>query len=95
MKRNRVRLTESQLHRVIKDSVKRVLREAEEWDDFGVAYDKNGVEIHEGDMVMWVDPETGRKARYEVYDTPTEDMVKLYNKYGECEALPSECVVIR
>lgn len=34
MQRNRIRLTESQLHRVIKESVKRVLREGQGWNAF-------------------------------------------------------------
>ena len=38
MKKNRVRLTESQLHRVIKESVKRVLREANGMEDLAASY---------------------------------------------------------
>lgn len=58
------------------------------------AYDKNGREIHKGDSVIWVDPETGNKTEYEVYEEPTEEMVKLANDYGECEAFPCECILI-
>lgn len=60
------------------------------------AYDKNGVEIHTGDKVIWTDPDDGHQAEYEVYDKyPTQDMVKLWSEYGECEALPQECEVIK
>jgi len=58
------------------------------------AYDKNGQEIHKGSIVMWRDPETGRKTKYEVYEEPTSEMVKMANDYGECEAFPDECLVI-
>ena len=44
--------------------------------------------------MVWRDPETGAETLYEVYDEPTEDMVCLWSKHGECEALPSECFVI-
>ena len=42
MRKNRIRLTESQLHRVIKESVKRILKEGFE-DSFDVVvYDRDG-----------------------------------------------------
>lgn len=94
--RKRVRLRESDLHRIVKESVKRVLRESE-FDDFDYdekAYDIKGCEIHKGDIVIWTDPETRRKVKYEVYEEPSSEMVKMANKYGECEALPEECLVI-
>lgn len=94
--KQRIRLTESQLHRVIKESVKRVLRESNELDDFEeTAYDCNGVEIHEGDIVVWTDPDGDRKVKYEVFGTPNSEMVQLWSKYGECEAFPHKCKVIR
>lgn len=55
--------------------------------------DKRGKPIHKDDIVDWHDPETKRISRYMVYEEPTEDMVKLWSRYGECEALPEECVV--
>ncbi len=55
--------------------------------------DANGCEIHKGDHVVWQDPETGNVSRYEVYEEPTEDMVKLWSNNGECEALPKECTI--
>jgi hypothetical protein len=55
--------------------------------------DANGCEIHKGDHVLWCDPETGNTSEYEVYEEPTEDMVKLSSSYGECEALPKECTI--
>lgn len=110
-KKNTIRMNESQLKKVVAGVVKNVLNEyydKERWsqaeggyipnddeEDFGTAYDAKGKEIHEGDIVVWIDPETGRKTKYKVYDTPTEDMVKLHNKHGECEALPEECIVIK
>lgn len=60
----------------------------------GKAYDMRGKEIKSGQLVVWHDPETGRMTPYEVYGEPTEDMVSLWSKYGECEALPQECEVI-
>lgn len=59
-----------------------------------IARDCNGKVIREGDLVAWRDPETGVETLYEVYDEPTEDMVRLWSFLGECEALPSECLVI-
>lgn len=59
-----------------------------------IVRDCNGKVIREGDLVVWRDPETGTETLYEVYDEPTEDMVRLWNKQGECEALPSECHVV-
>lgn len=58
------------------------------------AYDENGKEIHKGDIVIWTDPETGMKVKYDVYEEPTSEMVKLANQYGECEAFPEECLVV-
>lgn len=55
---------------------------------------RNGQEIHKGSVVMWMDPETGRKIKYGVYEEPTSEMVKLANDYGECEAFPHECIVV-
>lgn len=92
MKTNKrvIRLNESKLHNIVAESVKRVLREWEE----EIVYDRKGNEIHNGSIVIWRDPETGHKSRYKVYEEPTEDMVKLWSKYGECEALPHECIVV-
>ncbi|MCQ2199436.1 MAG: hypothetical protein MJZ19_06925 [Paludibacteraceae bacterium] len=59
------------------------------------AYDCNGVEIKTGDIVVWTDPDGGRKVKYEVFEEPNSEMVKLWSKYGECEALPDECRVIK
>ena len=61
----------------------------------GIAYDRNGHEIHKGDTVIWTDPELGYDAEYEVYEEPTEEMVKMANDYGECEAFPHECMVVK
>lgn len=60
-----------------------------------IPYDANGTEIVSGDLVVWTDPDGGRKIKYEVFGNPTSEMVQLWNKYGECEALPHECVVIK
>lgn len=57
--------------------------------------DKEGNVLSKGDKVIWTDPETGESAAYEVYDEPYEDIVKLSNEYGDCEALPEECVIIK
>ena len=62
-----IRLTESDLHRIIKNSVKRVLREHDaddpDYGQFGDYYDsmyyKNDVE-HECSTMYWIDPTTGK-----------------------------------
>ena len=64
-------------------------------EEFDVVIDRKGKQIHKGDTVIWIDPETGHKSKYQVYDRPLEEMVKLWSKYGECEALPSECIVVK
>ena len=60
-------------------------------DDEDAVIDANGYTIKKGDKVIWTDPDTGNKAEYEVYEEPTEEMVKLWGEYGECEAHPWEC----
>ena len=57
--------------------------------------DKEGNVLSKGSKVIWTDPETGESAEYEVYDEPSEDIVKLSNEHGDCEALPEECVIIK
>ena len=56
--------------------------------------DVNGVELCVNDIVEWTDPETKRKVKYEIYEEPSAEMVKLCSKYGECEAFPCECRII-
>lgn len=56
--------------------------------------DCNSIEIKKGSKVIWYDPETNSREIFEVYEKPTEDLVKLWNQYSECEALPKECIVI-
>ena len=63
-------------------------------DEDEIVLDANGYIIKKGNKVIWTDPETGNKVKYEVYEEPTAEMVKLANKYGECEAFPWECRVI-
>ena len=58
-------------------------------------YDMYGSELEKGDHVIWVDPETKTRAAYEIYEEPTKEMVKLWSKYGECEALPTECYLFK
>lgn len=89
--KQKFRLTESQLHNMIKKCINEALE-----DDYNdKAYDCNGVEIKTGDIVVWTDPDGGRKVKYEVFGEPNSEMVKLWSKYGECEALPEECRVIK
>jgi len=56
--------------------------------------DVNGVELCVNDIVEWTDPETKNKVKYEIYEQPYPEMVKLSSKYGECEAFPWECRII-
>lgn len=58
-----------------------------------VPYDKNGVEIKEGQEVWWTDPEAKKVTIYKVFGNPTSEMVKLWSEFGECEALPRKCEV--
>lgn len=58
-----------------------------------IVKDRNGKAIHVGDNVIWHDFEMNTTSTYEVYEV-REDMVKLANQYGECEALPEECEVV-
>ena len=67
------------------------LEEAGLWE----VIDKEGNVLSKGSKVIWIDPETGDSAEYEVYDEPSEDIVKLSNAHGDCEALPEECVIIK
>lgn len=64
-------------------------------DDNEVVYDMNGKEIHNGDNVIWIDPSTEECHKYRVYEEPTSSMVKLASEYGECEAYPEDCIVIK
>lgn len=54
-------------------------------------FDRNGNVLHKGDNVVWHDIETGLEWKYEVYEEPSEEMVKLWAEHGECEAFPFEC----
>lgn len=59
-----------------------------------MAKDVNGRTISVGDTVIWQDPETLAMARYQVTKVHNEEVVHLWNAYGECEAHPQECAVI-
>lgn len=56
--------------------------------------DIKGIEIDEGDTVIWTDPETCIDQEFTVVGTPNKEMVRLHNEYGEREARPEECNVI-
>ena len=60
-------------------------------EELEVVVDRNGNVLHKGDCVVWHDFETGLETKYEVYEEPSYDMVKLWNEYSECEAFPFEC----
>ena len=64
-------------------------------DEEDAVIDANGYIIKKGDKVIWTDPDTGNKAEYEVYEEPTEEMVKLWSEHGECEAHPWECRIMQ
>lgn len=91
-----IRLTESDLHKIVKKTVKKVLRgsKLDGFDYDKKAYDANGHEIHKGDIVIWVDPQTRMRTLYEVYEKPSSEMVKLRNKYEKREVLLKECLVV-
>ena len=99
---SKIRLTEAQLHRVIKESVKKILRENDEnssWD------------IRIGDIVIWHDPAGETGGKYKVYsidgmrnqiefdrsgmNVEDDSIIGCSSKYGEVEAYPIELEVIR
>ena len=88
MEKNRIRLTESQLHRVIKESVKRVLREAN-----GSFYDEEDSNGNYGEPGMVKSYDTGYitldQAKIDAKENGYED-VGEYLKYWFDETYPHE-----
>lgn len=78
MRKNRIRLSESQLHRVIKESVRKVLREFDEYDEF----DHNS-DVGE-DMGTW--SLYNKVERGEISDAQLASMVKRHGA-GDLENL--------
>jgi len=58
------------------------------------ARDAWGYPLKVGQRVAWRDPETQERSEYEVYEIHSAEMVKLWSKYGECEAQPHECKIL-
>ena len=88
-------ITESQLRQIVKESIRKVLRESNDFDEFDV--DKDGQPILKGSKVIWFDPE--RSARdlkriWTVYDMGG-DIVCIADDYGEAEVFPQELKVMR
>lgn len=95
--KQRIRLTESDLHRIIKQTVKRVLRETRDFEEFDDEFvDKNGNPIQKGSKVIWYDPEKSArdlKRVWTVYDMGG-DIVYIADDYSEAEVYPNELKVI-
>lgn len=92
-------ITESQLRQIVKESIKKVLRESNDFDEFENEefVDMNGRPIQKGSKVIWFDPE--RSARdlkriWTVYDMGG-DIVYIADDYGEAEVFPQELKVMR
>ena len=93
-------ITESQLRQIVKESIRKVLRESNDFDEFENEefVDKDGQTILKGSKVIWFDPE--RSARdllkriWTVYDMGG-DIVYIADDYGESEVFPQELKVMR
>lgn len=63
------------------------------FDEEEIMYDKNGVLMNAGDIVVLADSDGGERVKYEVCAGSNSETVKLLSKYGRCEALPEECII--
>lgn len=86
--------TESQMRQIVKESIRKVLRGSNDFDEFENEefVDKDGQPIQKGSKVIWFDPE--RSARdlkriWTVYDMGG-DIVYIADDYGEAEVFPQE-----
>lgn len=90
--------TESQMRQIVKESIRKVLRGSDDFDEFENEefVDKDGQPIQKGSKVIWFDPE--RSARdlkriWKVYDMGG-DIVYIADDYGEAEVFPQELKVV-
>lgn len=90
--------TESQMRQIVKESIRKVLRGSNDFDEFENEefVDKDGQPIQKGSKVIWFDPE--RSARdlkriWTVYDMGG-DIVYIADDYGEAEVFPQELKVV-
>lgn len=90
--------TESQMRQIVKESIRKVLRGSNDFDEFENEefVDKDGQPIQKGSKVIWFDPE--RSARdlkriWKVYDMGG-DIVYIADDYGEAEVFPQELKVV-
>ena len=90
--------TESQMRQIVKESIRKVLRGSNDFDEFENEefVDKDGQSIQKGSKVIWFDPE--RSARdlkriWTVYDMGG-DIVYIADDYGEAEVFPQELKVV-
>ena len=109
MNKKLIRLTEQDLHRIVKESVNRILKEnnrrtkrmIREFDDNNEFeeeefIDRKGNPIQKGSKVIWYDPEkSARDLRrvWTVYDMGG-DIVYISDEFGEAEVYPQELVVV-
>jgi vacuolar-type H+-ATPase subunit H len=109
MNKKLIRLTEQDLHKIVKESVNRIIkennqrarkiiREFDDYDEFEEEefIDRKGNPIQKGSKVIWYDPE--RSARdlkrvWTVYDMGG-DIVYIADDYGEAEVFPQELKVV-
>lgn len=109
MKKKVVRITESELHKIIKESIKKILREGftnedrnsalyMPYDDFEDEeyVDKKGHPIKVGSQVIWYDPEKSARDVKRVWtvDDMRGDIVYISDKFSEAEVYPQELVVV-
>lgn len=109
MKKKKIRLKESDLHRIIKESVNKVLKEGNrrtkrmirEFDEHDVFedeeyVDKKGHPIRIGSQVIWYDPEKSARDLKRVWtvDDMRGDIVYISDEFSEAEVYPQELVVV-
>ena len=87
MNKKLIRLTESDLHRIVRESVNRVLREDFLSDLVVRAFDRKGNELTLGDIVIW------KNEKCKVADWTDDDMIVLDTKNGKCEVSSKECIL--
>lgn len=90
--------TESQMRQIVKESIRKVLRGSNDFDEFENEefVDKDGQPIQKGSNVIWFDPERSArdlKRMWTVYDMGG-DIVYIADDYGEAEVFPQELKVV-
>ncbi len=93
MKKKLIRLTENDLHRIVKISVNKILREGEDWDDYDDGeeeYDDDEEEEEHDDyyedegFYFLYSPEVGAlDGTYETYESAEDDLMAYADDYED------------